>query len=262
MKSKKMLTILLLITIFSLIIVGCSTSNEDTDTLQNNETEKQTVIASTSWTAFIAEAAGANNVTILAPVELRHPPEYDFKPSDLNALQEADWVIMAGYEPFMKKMLESNSIDEEKIIQIMTTNTYNNLIIQTKAIAEKLGTQEIQQDWENEFTSLIDLIMQKSNEKDVKNIRVVVHTHIAEFAKSLGYNVIEVFGAEELSPAKLGELAKLNPDLIIDNFHNPQGMGISEISNAPRVELRNFPGPEHNSLIDLFIDNAKKLGVY
>lgn len=251
---KKLLSI-----IFSLLLLisaGCSQREE-----KGNNEETLKIVASTSWTAYMAEAAGAKNVTILAPVELRHPPEYDFKPSDVQALIEADWIIMAGYEPFMNKMIEANNIPTEKIIQVRTTNTYENMVEQTRIIAEKLGTQAEQRNWEEQFSKTINEILAKAKEKGVENIRVLVHQHHQAFIRSLGYNVLEVFSADDLSPAKIGELASLGPDLIVDNYHNPQGKTIAEIIDVPRIELKNFPGPEHDNLIQLFIDNAKKLGL-
>ncbi|SES94856.1 hypothetical protein [Anaerobranca gottschalkii] len=244
--------------ILLLLAMGCNSNNG-----QNaKEEESLKIVASTSWTAYMAEAAGAKNVTILAPIELRHPPEYDFKPSDVQAVLEADWVILAGYESFMKKIIEGNNIPEEKIICVITTNTYNNLVEQTRIIAEKLGTTKEQQKWEDEFTQVMEEILAKAEEKGVNNIKVLVHQHHQAFIRSLGYDVLEVFSADELSPAKIGELASLGPNLIIDNYHNPQGKTIAETIDVPRVELRNFPGPEHENLIQLIIDNAKKLGLY
>jgi len=262
MKTKKYLLLTILIVALSLLVVGCTKPVDNTAPVQENPIEETSIIASTSWTALIAEAATGQSVQVIAPVELKHPPEYDFKPSDLTATQEADWVIMAGYEAFMRKILESNSIDEEKVIQIRTTNTYDLLVAQTRAIAEKVGTEEIQQAWEGEFTTEMNTILEKAQQMNVSNIKVLAHAHMADFVKSLGFNVLEVFGAEELSPAKIGELANLKPDLIIDNFHNPQGKGIEEISGATRVELRNFPGPQHESIMDLIIDNATILEIY
>lgn len=261
MKSRKLLLSVIVMCLISLFFMGCSKPADSASTPQPPTEPEVSIIASTSWTALMAEAAGAKNVTVIAPAELKHPPEYDFKPSDLQALQEADWIIMAGYEPFMKKMLEASSISEEKIIKVMTTNTYSNLVEQTQLIAEKLGTQDAQQQWQSEFAKTVDTIMEKAKSKDVSNTKVLVHMHMAAFVKSLGYQVLEVYGAEELSPAKMGELAALKPDLIVDNYHNPQGKGIAELCGAERVELRNFPGPEHKNFIDLFSDNASKLGI-
>ncbi|QUH27032.1 metal ABC transporter solute-binding protein, Zn/Mn family [Serpentinicella alkaliphila] len=262
MKLKKSLLLVVLLLISSLIVFGCTKSVTNTPAVQENPSDQLSIVASTSWTALIAEAATGESVDVIAPVELRHPPEYDFKPSDIVAVQEADWVILAGYEGFMKKILESNSIDEEKTIQIRTTNTYDHLVAQTRVIAEKLGTLEIQQSWENEFTNVMNSILEQAENKEISQTKVLVHMHMADFVRSLGFEVLEVYGAEELSPAKIGELSKLNPDLIIDNYHNPQGIAIAEVSGVARVELRNFPGPQHKSIIELVTDNATILGLY
>lgn len=263
MKSRKLLLFVAAICLISSFFIGCSKPVEQAAASQQETVQTEAelkIIASTSWTALMAEAAGAKNVTVIAPAELKHPPEYDFKPSDIQAVQDADWIIMAGYEPFMKKMLGASNISEEKIINVTTMNTYQNLVEQTQLIAEKLGTQDLQQEWQKEFTNTVDAIMEKAKNKDVSNTKVLVHMHMGAFVKSLGYEVLEIYGSEELSPAKIGELAALKPDLIIDNYHNPQGKGIEEISGAVRVELRNFPGPEHKDFINLFTDNTKKLG--
>lgn len=258
-KNMKLFIVGLLLCSLLVLVVGCS-SSEDTSLPTDEDQIK--VVASTSWVAVIAEAAGAENVTVLAPVELRHPPEYDFKPSDVQALIEADWILMAGYEGFMNQMLEANDIDEAKVIRVTTTNTYDVLVEQTRAIAAKMDTQVAQTQWEQEFSDTMDDIRKKAEENNVKNTKVLVHMHMQAFVRSLGFDVLEVFSADELSPAKIGELAALKPDLIIDNFHNPQGITIAETVDAPRVELRNFPGPEHKTIIDLFMANATLLGIY
>lgn len=259
MKVKNLITYVLVLVLVLGLVVGCT---QDKPTSATNDEDSVKIVASTSWVAAIADAAGAQNVNILAPVELRHPPEYDFKPSDVQLIMEADWIVMAGYEPFMNQILESNKIDETKIIRVNTANTPENLIEQTKAIAKKMGTEDAQSKWEQDFNKTFNSILEKAKEKDVNNTKVLVHMHMQGFVRSLGFEVLEVFGADELSPAKIGELSNLNPDLIIDNFHNPQGMVIAETSGAKIVELRNFPGSEHKDLIELFIDNAKKLGIY
>ena len=56
------------------------------------------VVASTSWTAAFARAAGATDIVTIAPMELRHPPEYEIKPSDLAAVAAARFLVHSGYE--------------------------------------------------------------------------------------------------------------------------------------------------------------------
>ncbi|MCL6612818.1 MAG: zinc ABC transporter substrate-binding protein [Peptococcaceae bacterium] len=219
------------------------------------------VVASTSWTALMAKAAGAGDVAVLAPAELKHPPEYDFRPSDVDKLKDARLIVYAGYEPFMKKMLQAVQIPEDKVVQVATVNTPENLKKQTALLAEKLGTTGTQKAWEAEFDKTVSAIREGAAKQNVAGKRVLVQKHQSPFVKWLGYQVLAEFGPEELSPAKMGELAALRPDLVIDNFHNPQGQGIADMAKCPRVELRNFPAQEHKSLQDLIMDNARKLGL-
>ena len=226
---------------------------------QQAQPQQQKVVASTSWTALMAKAAGADNVVVLAPAELKHPPEYDFRPSDVAELKGAKLIIWGGYEPFMRKLLEITQTPDDRIIRVLTVNTPDNLKEQTRLLAAKLGTTEKQKSWEVEFERVVSAIKEAATKQNVPEKRVLVHKHLADFVKWLGYQVVGEFGPEELSPAKMTELAGLKPDLIIDNFHNPQGRGLADITKAPRVELRNFPGPEHKSLQELLLDNARKL---
>ena len=209
----------------------------------------------------MAKAAGAGDVVVLAPAELKHPPEYDFRPSDVEKLNAAKLIIYAGYEPFVKKMLQATQTPEDKVMQVLTVNTPDNLKKQTRLLAEKMGTTEAQKAWEAEFDRTVATVQAAAARQNVAGKRVLVQKHQADLVKWLGYQVLAEFGPEELSPAKMGELAALKPDLIIDNFHNPQGQGITEMVKCSRVELRNFPGPDEKSLQDLLMDNARKLGL-
>jgi zinc transport system substrate-binding protein/iron/zinc/copper transport system substrate-binding protein len=222
---------------------------------------KVVVVASTSWTGAIAQAAGADEVRVLAPLELKHPPEYDYRPADIARLNEATAVVYAGYEPFMKKLLEAAGYSKLKTMIVMTTNTPDNLKQQARLLAEKLGTQKREAQWEIQFDKVTAEILKKAETKNAAKIKVLVQQHQQPFVKWLGYNIVGVFGAEELSPAKVLEYANLKPDLVIDNFHNPQGKPIVEVAKCKYVELINFPSVKAPSLIELFQENAGRLGL-
>jgi zinc transport system substrate-binding protein len=81
------------------------------------------IVASTSWVAAFAKAAGATAITVIAPSSLQHPPDYDPKPSDLAAIADADFVLMAGFEGFAAKMKEAVGADETKLITVATENS-------------------------------------------------------------------------------------------------------------------------------------------
>ncbi len=222
---------------------------------------KVVVVASTSWTGAIAEAAGADEVRILAPLELKHPPEYDYRPSDIAKLKEANAFVYAGYEPFAKKLLAASEFPKTKIFTVVTTNEPGILKQQAGILAKKLGTRAKEEKWENRFDRVIADIQKRTQEKKVAQIKVLVQQHQQPFVQWLGYDIVGVFGAEEMSPAKVMEYAKLGPELVIDNFHNPQGKPIVEIAHCKYVELINFPSAKAPSLIEVFQDNAGRLGL-
>jgi zinc transport system substrate-binding protein len=222
---------------------------------------KVVVVASTSWTGAIAAAAGADEVKVLAPFELKHPPEYDYRPSDIARLTDATLLVYAGYEGFIKKLIEASGIPASKVATVMTSNDPANLKQQAQRLAQKLGTEAKEQIWENQFDIVSDEILKSAGQKKVSKKKALVQQHQVPFAKWLGYDIVGIFSAGELSPAKVMEYSNLKPDIIIDNFHNPQGKPIVEVVKCKYVELINFPSVKAPSLIELFKENASRLGL-
>lgn len=219
------------------------------------------VVASTSWTGGIAEAAGADEVRVLAPFELKHPPEYDYRPSDIAKLSDATLLVYAGYEGFVKKLIEASGIPASKVATVLTSNDPVNLKQQAKLLAQKLGSEDKEKIWENQFDKVTGDILKSAELKKVSKTKALVQQHQVPFAKWLGFDIVGVFSAGELSPAKVMEYANLKPDIIIDNFHNPQGKRIMEVVKCKYVELINFPSVKAPSLIELFKENASRLGL-
>lgn len=219
------------------------------------------VVASTSWVGLIVRAAGIEDVTILAPIELRHPPEYDYRPSDIARVTKADYLVWAGYEPFVGRLIDAAELSEDRLVQVVTTNTPDNLKEQTRKLAALFGTEEGQSKWEAEFSELVGRLQEAARQKAVADTPALVHFHQQAVVNWLGYDVLDVFGPEDISPAKMAELARLGPAMVIDNYHNPVGVGIAEIAGVPHVELANFPAKGLDTLEALMEDNAKKLGL-
>lgn len=253
----KFIKIVILCLLFVLVLTACSST---TDIGETKSTQTTSVVASTSWVAMIAKAAGAENITILAPIELRHPPEYDFKPSDIEKIQQADYIVLAGYEPFMKKLLETVEVAEEKKLQVSTQNTPDHLKEQVQQLAKTWGTVEKAKRWEVEMDAAAAKIAAEAERLQVVQQKAVVQSHMVPMAQYFGYEVVAEF-SDELSPVKIAELVAMKPDLIIDNYHNVQGKPMEEVAQIPRVELRNFPSAEHDSIQALLLDNAAQLGM-
>lgn len=223
--------------------------------------EVQGVVASTSLTALIAKAAGAEQVSYIAPSELRHPPEYDYRPSDISKVKDS-YLVYLGYEPFMAKLMEAGKISTDMAATVEVDNTPQGYIKATKKLAEIWGTQDEQLKFETALNQLTEEILRLATEKKTADVKVVSQIYMTPLLEWLGYDVVGQFGPDEMTPSQLAELAKLKPDLIVDNLHMPQAAGFSEISKGTkRIELRSYPEQEMKSVLDILSYNAKQLGI-
>jgi ABC-type Zn uptake system ZnuABC Zn-binding protein ZnuA len=223
------------------------------------ESGEKAVVASTSWTAAIAEAAGARDVRVLAPVELRHPPEYELRPSDLAAAGRADIIIYAGWETFAARLAETAGGAGVQLVQVRTSNTPESLMAEAERLARILGTEDRFAAWQKNFGPLAADLRQRVLAAWPGG-RVVAEEAFAGFAAWLGLEVLGEYGPAEPSPALIFNLAQTAPALVIDNYHIPSGRPIAEAAGAAYVELINFPGRDGTKTIeDLFRHNADAL---
>ncbi|QTH45483.1 hypothetical protein J4772_14340 [Cohnella sp. LGH] len=219
------------------------------------------VVASTSLTALVAEAAGAPDVAYLAPAELRHPPEYDYRPSDIAKVKDS-YLVYLGYEPFMAKLIEAGELSPDLTAVIEVDNTPDGYKNATRKLAEIWGTQEAQANFEADLDALAGKLAQAAKDQGTERTKVVSQIYMTPFLKWLGYEVVGEFGPDEPTPSRLAELSKLAPNLIVDNAHMPQGAGFSEISkNTKRIELRSYPDSGMKTLLDILRHNAEQLAL-
>jgi hypothetical protein len=223
------------------------------------ETQAKPVVASTAWVAAIAEAAGAQNIRILAPVELRHPPEYELKPSDLEVASRAAVIVYGGWEMFAKKLAETAGGAGIQVVKVHTSNTPDNLKAEARKLAELFGTVDRFEEWSRNFDLLAEDLQEKI-QAAYSNRRAVVHRAQIPFAQWAGLEIIGEYGPAEPSPAVIFQLVKTEPVLVIDNYHGPSGQPIAEAAGVPYAVLLNFPGKDGTkSMEDLFRYNADTL---
>ncbi len=218
--------------------------------------QQKTVVASTAWTAAFALAAGADSVVVLAPVELKHPPEYELKPSDLAAVRNASLIVYAGYEKFAKKLAETAGGAGLQTLRILTTNAPDTIKAESRKIADLLGTRDRFDAWAARF----DETARETRRRILAaypDRRVVAHKMQMPFVEWLGLDVVGEFGPEEPSPMKVLELVRKKPALVLDNYHNPSGFPIAEAAKSAYTQLINFPGRDGTRTFeDLYSYNA------
>ncbi|MFP4644065.1 MAG: hypothetical protein ACLFM0_06905 [Spirochaetales bacterium] len=221
----------------------------------------QTVIATTPWTAAFAELAGAEDVELLAPYEMRHPPEYEIRADDLRRVQDADLLVYAGYETMMDQLQDAIGDSSVDSVQISTTYTEATLESETMKIASALGSEDIARERVAEVVDFLEQWRDEIQEHELDENPVIAHYHQESLFEDLGVNVVDTFGPGPLEARQIASMSEKEPDLVVDNWHTEQAQPFAEtLPDVPRVALINFPGENNTrTILDVLRYNREKL---
>ena len=75
---------LIFMVIFTLLIISC----------ENKQITFPKYLATNTWTASYANLAGIDGVESFAPSNMVHPPDYEFKPKDIERLMKAEVIFL------------------------------------------------------------------------------------------------------------------------------------------------------------------------
>jgi len=219
---------------------------------------KEIVVASTSLVGAIAKAAGAKEVRIISPAEMRHPPEYDLRPSDILKFEGADIVIYGGYERMTQKLLETSKNRNILAIQIDTETSPENLIHQVRKISKILRTEKEAKAWEVGFIDRLNFLKKKISFTSGK--KAVVHRFAQSFSKWAGLHLVQIISPGELTPKVIADAVAQKPELVVDILHFPNAKVIAENAKCKYIQVINFPGIKNtDTLDDLFEHNSTQL---
>ena len=235
--------------------------------------ERASIVATTSWTAAYAVAAGAEDVYVLAPYEMRHPPEYELSPSDLVQIAEANFVVYAGYEKSVERIQSAVGTGGPELVQIATDFSPQTIETTLARLGRIVGTEEAAAVSTAEILSLYAEWRDEIRELGLSGAAVVAHVFHVPFAKVLGGEVIGTYGPAPLQAKQIATLSALPAQLLIDNYHNDVGQPLRETMHAgtrsgtaegddplPVVEFINFPGVAGTvTLVDVIRENRKRL---
>lgn len=238
------------------LLILCSLSS-----CHNKPVVSKGVVATTSWTAAYALAAGATDVSVLAPYEMVHPSEYELRPGDIARLSKTNLIVYAGYEVMVNQIKAGLKIPEEKLVKISTSYNYAEIEESVMLISKRLGTEK---------TARINLEKIKQllikGRIDVHNTGldkqpVLVHFFQESFVKELGINPSMIFGPAPPEPKQILAMSRTNAVLIIDNAHNPVGVSMKNIlKNGNYKLLLNFPGLyQTKTIADVIRYNTEQL---
>lgn len=222
---------------------------------------QQQVLVTTPWTAAFARVAGAQEVDLLAPYEMRHPPEYELRATDLRRIEEADLVVYAGYERMIERLQRALGEGNVSSVQITTVHTMETIEESAMKIAAALGTEEAARrnlaeideffaDWRRELVSF-----------GLDEAPVIVHGFQGALMRDLGVNVVGTFGPGPLEAQQIARLSGSDAVVIIDNWHNEVTGPLTEtMPGVPVVSFVNFPGHEGTrTILDVLQYNRRGL---
>jgi zinc transport system substrate-binding protein len=216
------------------------------------------VVASTSLTAAIATAAGAEKVRVMTPQGLKHPPEYELKPSDLLKFEGATVVVYAGYERMVTKLLETSRNQGFQAVQVNTDGSPESLIEQVRKTAKVLRTEEKALSWEKGFHQRLGALANSMAHLSGK--RAIVHRFAEPFARWAGLGVVQIIRPGEITPRAIADAIAQSPEVVVDVLHFPVAKVIAENAGCRYVQIINFPGAGNtHTLEDLFEYNTALL---
>jgi hypothetical protein len=202
-----------------------------------------TVVATGSWTAAYASAAGADNIVTLAPFDMPHPSEYELRPTDIPKLTNADLIIYAGYEVMTEHLKERLDLQPEKLLRINTDYSYATMEKSIMQIAAMTGTENRATENLSAIRRVLDESRKSVAEKQLIGQPVVVHRFQVSLARELGLTPVLLFGPASPEASEIIAVSKTNAVLILDNLHNPVGQPFWDVlPHAQYKQLLNFPG--------------------
>lgn len=239
---------------------GCGTTDDDNAPTGTPSSAAAAagpkVVASTSWVGALAKAAGATDITVIAPPNVQHPPDYDPKPSDLTSVAGADYVLYAEFDGFAAKIKEAAG-GKGKLVPVELENTPAKITSEVNRLAAMFGTQQAATAWLSTFDAEYAKLSGEVKAKlPSPPPTAVAHLFMAYWGDFAGIKVIGTYGPQPVTPSQLKELTEKKPTLELANAHLPGAN--PDIEGAKRVDIINYP-KEDLDLLGVFRTNAAAL---
>jgi hypothetical protein len=227
----------------------------------SGNTRKPMVVATTGWTAAYAEMAGAEDVVVLAPLEMMHPSEYELRPGDISVIADAEMIIYAGYEVMTERLRRGLDIPQDKLLLINTDYRFMTVEQSVMTIAEKLGTENLARENLQDLKRAYDEGRDALRKKNRWGKPVMTHRFQSSVVRELGLHPLVLFGPSSPEALEIAAASREQVFMIIDNLHNPVGQPFREVlPGRIYVQLLNFPGHgETKTLADVVRYNVSQL---
>ncbi|GGM59246.1 hypothetical protein GCM10011608_50430 [Micromonospora sonchi] len=215
------------------------------------------VVASTSWVGALAKAAGASEVTLVAPADVEHPPDYKPKARDLKAAADADYVLYAETDGFAPRLIKAAGDDSELITVIPVEATPGKITTEVTRLATTFGTSDAAKAWLSTFNAEYTALSAQAKAALPNPAPTAVSELFVGYWSSLaGIEVTDVYGPQPVTASERADLTAKKPDLVFINAHVPDAD--PKIPGVTKVKLVNYPGKDLD-LLAMFRTNTERL---
>ena len=223
--------------------------------------EKLKLVTTTSLIGKIAQEVGKDKVDVVTIVPGGMcPGHFDVRPGDIKVLSDAQIFLIHGWEPFVKKLL--NSVQPRELV-VKTLDIQGNWMvpdIQIKAVdsitdilceIDHKNGRYFRNNAATYKTQILDIsreIKQKAKDRKVSDINVVCSEMQEGFVRWFGFNVVATYGRPSELTAKnlrkvIDKARKEGVEIVVDNLQSGRDAGVPIIEEirGVHVVLTNFP---------------------
>jgi zinc transport system substrate-binding protein len=214
------------------------------------------VVASTTWMGALAKAAGATDVTVIAPAII--PNQQAFQPTadDLAPAKDADHVVFAEADGFAAQLKQAAGNAHQ--VPLKHVYTLAGVRAEVTELAELFGTQAAANRWLSAFDAEVtNLSTSMEGVAPIPPFTAVAEAGVVQWAEFAGINVVATYGPAPVTTRQLSALKAKKPQLLLANVHLPDAT--PAIPGAFRVDLTNYPG-EDLDLLWVYRTNAERIG--
>ncbi len=213
------------------------------------------VVATTTVLEDLVKQVGGDEVTVTSIVSSSIcPGHWDLKPSQVNAIAEADLIVQHGIEGWLPPLEEGQRL--EKLPGIWNTpQAASEKVQKIQAVLTEMDPENADlyqaglEAFSAEMGEIEANLTGRAAEAGADQVKVLCMEWQTDFVSSLGFEVVQTYGSEEtLSMKDVADLITAGKDegvsIVVANLQSGTALG-EQMANeigAEYVILTNFPG--------------------
>jgi zinc transport system substrate-binding protein len=214
------------------------------------------VFASTTWVGALARAAGATDVTVLAPANVPDPAGFRPTPEELAPAARAEHVVYAESDGFVAAL--RTAAGDAHLVPVRPSTALPGIRAEVTRLAKEFGTEAAAARWLTSFEAEVNALSQSlKGLAPIPPDTAVAAADVAHWAAFAGMKVVATYGPGPVTEAQRAALVARTPKLVLASVHRPADT--PAIPGTIRVDLVNYPG-EDLDLLAVFRTNGDRLG--